>query len=110
MVRPLRRGGSLLRLGQPGEGVANRDPRHCVAGGLPLGVRAEQAPGNRFRPLTQPVLLQSTQLAGTTHNDPVDRMLLAVAQLDGAPLAPADSLILDYAESQGGTLIEDVRR
>lgn len=71
--------------------------------------RAEQAPGIRFRPLTRPVLLESTRLGGTPHNDPADRMLMAMARLDGVPLVTADRLIIEYAQSHGGTPIIDVR-
>ena len=71
--------------------------------------RAEQAPGIQFRPLTRPVLLQSTRLAGTGHSDPVDRMLIAMAQLHGVPLVTADRLIIEYAESHPGTPVVDVR-
>jgi len=71
--------------------------------------QAEQAPGIRFRPLTRPVLLQSTRLTGSAHNDPADRMLIAMAQLDGVPLVTADRLILEYANSQRGTPVVDVR-
>jgi PIN domain nuclease of toxin-antitoxin system len=72
--------------------------------------RAEQAPGIRFLPLTRPVLLQSTRLRGAAHNDPADRMLIATAQLDGIPLVTADRSILEYAKSEGGTPVVDVRR
>jgi PIN domain nuclease of toxin-antitoxin system len=71
--------------------------------------RAEQAPGIRFRPLTRPVLLQSTRLAGAAHNDPADRMLMAMAQLDGVPLVTTDRIILEYARTHGGTPVVDVR-
>jgi len=71
--------------------------------------RAEQAPGIRFRHLTRPVLLQSTRLVGTAHNDPADRMLIATAQLHGVPLVTADRLILEYAASHPGTPVVDVR-
>jgi PIN domain nuclease of toxin-antitoxin system len=71
--------------------------------------RAEQAPGIRFRPLTRPVLLQSTRLTGTAHNDPADRMLMAMAQLDGMPLVTTDRLILEYARTHAGTPVVDVR-
>lgn len=71
--------------------------------------RAEQAPGIRFRPLTRPVLLQSTRLAGTAHNDPADRMLMAMAQLDGVPLVTADRLIIEYAKTYGTTPVVDAR-
>jgi PIN domain nuclease of toxin-antitoxin system len=48
-----------------------------------------------FRPLTRPVLLHSTRLPGTAHNDPADRMLTAMAQLDGVPLVTNDRLIIE---------------
>jgi PIN domain nuclease of toxin-antitoxin system len=71
--------------------------------------RAEQAPGIQFRPLTRPVLLQSTRLWGAAHNDPADRMLIAMAQLDNIPLVTNDRLILDYAAAHGGTPVIDAR-
>jgi PIN domain nuclease of toxin-antitoxin system len=71
--------------------------------------RAEQAPGLRFRPLTRPVLLQSTRLPGTAHNDPADRMLMAMAQLDGVPLVTNDRLIIEYAVAHPGTPVVDAR-
>ncbi|HET7621364.1 MAG TPA: type II toxin-antitoxin system VapC family toxin [Gemmatimonadaceae bacterium] len=71
--------------------------------------RAEEAPGIRFRPLTRPVLLQSTRLGGTAHNDPADRMLIAMAQLDSVPLVTGDRLIIEYARAQRGTPVVDVR-
>jgi PIN domain nuclease of toxin-antitoxin system len=71
--------------------------------------RAEQAPGIQLRPLTRPVLLQSTRLTGTAHNDPADRMLIAMAQLDNIPLVTNDRLILEYAAAHGGTPVIDAR-
>ena len=71
--------------------------------------RAEQAPGIRFRPLTRPVLFQSTRLTGLVHGDPADRMLIAMAQLDSVPLVTADRTIIEYAAVQRGTPVVDVR-
>ena len=71
--------------------------------------RAEQAPGIRFLPLTRPVLMQSTRLTGSAHNDPADLVLLATAQVYGVPLVTADRLIIAYAKEQGGTPVVDVR-
>lgn len=71
--------------------------------------RAEQAPGIRFRPLTRPVLLESTRLGGAPHGDPADRMLMAMARLDGVPLVTADRHIVEYALAHGGTPVVDVR-
>lgn len=71
--------------------------------------RAESATAIRYRPASRPLLLQSTRLAGTLHADPVDRMLIAMAQLDGVPLVTADRLIIDYARAHGNVPVVDVR-
>ncbi len=71
--------------------------------------RAERAPGIRFLPLDRDVLLLSTRLPGTIHNDPADRMLIAAAQINNIPLVTADRLIIEYAASVPGTPIVDVR-
>lgn len=72
--------------------------------------RAAKAPGIRFLPLDREILLLSTRLSGTVHNDPADRMLLATAQLRNVPLVTADRLIVDYARKHPGTPVVDVRR
>ena len=72
--------------------------------------RAEQAPGIRFRALERPVLLLSTRLPGSAHNDPADRILIALAQLANVPLVTADRLIIEYAATQRGTPVVDARR
>ncbi len=72
--------------------------------------RAATAPGIRFLPVDRDVLLLSTRLAGTAHNDPADRMLLATAQLNDVPLVTADKLLIDYAKAKPGTPVVDARR
>lgn len=72
--------------------------------------RAATAPGIRFLPIDRDVLLLSTRLAGTAHNDPADRMLLATAQLNHVPLVTADKLLIDYAKANPGTPVVDARR
>ena len=72
--------------------------------------RARLAPGVRCLPLDRETLILSTRLAGTAHNDPADRMLLAIAQLNNVPLVTTDALIIDYARSHAGTPVVDVRR
>jgi PIN domain nuclease of toxin-antitoxin system len=72
--------------------------------------RASSAPGFRFLPLERDVLTLSTQLAGTAHNDPADRMLLAIAQLNNMPLVTADEMIINYAKANAGTPVVDARR
>lgn len=71
--------------------------------------RAEKAPGIRFLPLDRDVLLLSTRLAGTVHNDPADRMLIAIAQLHSIPLVTADRLVIEYATLHPGTPVVDAR-
>ncbi len=71
--------------------------------------RAERAPGIRFLPLDRDVLLLSTRLSGTAHNDPADRMLIASTQINNIPLVTADRLIIDYARAVPGTPVVDVR-
>lgn len=71
--------------------------------------RAERAPGIQFLPLQRDILLLSTRLAGTAHNDPADRMLIAVAQLHNMPLVTADRSIVEYALANPGTPVVDVQ-
>jgi len=71
--------------------------------------QAEQAPGIRFRALDRQVLLLSTRLPGSAHNDPADRMLIASAQLANVPLVTADRLIVEYAKNHPGTPVIDAR-
>jgi PIN domain nuclease of toxin-antitoxin system len=71
--------------------------------------RSESAPGIRFLALDRDVLLLSTRLPGTPHNDPADRMLIATAQLNGLPLVTVDPLIIDYASTHPGTPVVDAR-
>ena len=72
--------------------------------------RAASAPGIRFLPLDRDVLLLSTRLASSAHNDPADRMLLATAQLNNIPLVTTDKLIVEYARAHAGTPVVDARR
>lgn len=52
---------------------------------------------------------RGTRLAGAVHGDPADRMLIAMAQLDGVPLVTGDRLIIGYARAHRGTPLVDVR-
>ncbi|HEX2168409.1 MAG TPA: type II toxin-antitoxin system VapC family toxin [Longimicrobiales bacterium] len=71
--------------------------------------RAAQAPGIRLLPLHRDILLLSTRLAGTVHNDRADRMLIAAAVLNNLPLVTADRLIVEYALEHPGTPVVDAR-
>jgi PIN domain nuclease of toxin-antitoxin system len=71
--------------------------------------RAGKAPGIAFLPLDRDVLLLSTRLPGTMHNDPADRILIAASQLYSLPLVTADAMIIDYAAAHPGTTVIDAR-
>jgi PIN domain nuclease of toxin-antitoxin system len=63
--------------------------------------RAAHAPGIAFAPVDRDILLASTQLPGSIHGDPVDRILVASAIAADIPLVTADRAILDYADTTG---------
>jgi PIN domain nuclease of toxin-antitoxin system len=69
--------------------------------------RAAEAPALKFIPVERAALIQSTRLIGTPPRDPVDRILIASAQLNGASLVTADKQILDYARRERGISIYD---
>ena len=71
--------------------------------------RASRRPGFACLPLDREILLTSTQLRGTVHGDPADRMLIATATLSGVPLGTADPLIIAYAWEEGGFSVCDLR-
>jgi PIN domain nuclease of toxin-antitoxin system len=71
--------------------------------------RAQSAPGIRFLSLDRSILLLSTRLPGSAHNDPADRMLLAAAQINNVPLVTADRLMVEYATVNSGTPVVDAR-
>lgn len=71
--------------------------------------RAAKAPGIQLLPVTRDVLIQSTRLPEHLHGDPVDRILLAQAQLHGLSLLTCDRLIVEYAAAQVGVPVCDAR-
>jgi PIN domain nuclease of toxin-antitoxin system len=48
-------------------------------------------------PLTTEIAVESNHLPGTFHNDPIDRILVATARIEGLMLLTRDRAILDYA-------------
>jgi PIN domain nuclease of toxin-antitoxin system len=48
-------------------------------------------------PLTSEVAVSCHQLPGQLHSDPVDRILVATARIEGLTLVTRDRAILDYA-------------
>jgi PIN domain nuclease of toxin-antitoxin system len=53
-------------------------------------------PGVALLPLSAKIALDSTRLPGRFHDDPADRMIVATARAENAPLATADRHILAY--------------
>lgn len=53
-------------------------------------------PGVVVLPLTARVALDSTRLPGTFHGGPADRIIVAAARAENAPLATADQRIRAY--------------
>ena len=53
-------------------------------------------PGVVVLPLSAKIALDSTRLPGKFHDDPADRMIVATARAENAPLATADPRIRAY--------------
>jgi PIN domain nuclease of toxin-antitoxin system len=88
----------------------------CAKGKLRLSIdpapwleEAISQPGIRSLPISREALLHSTRLPGIPPGDPVDRILLATAQLNRIPLVTADIAILDYASTISGVQAVDAR-
>lgn len=58
--------------------------------------KALNYPGIRLLELTPDVAVESTQLPGDFHRDPVDQIIVATARLCGCPLVTSDNKILKY--------------
>ena len=71
--------------------------------------KAGGAPGLTYLPVERSALIQSTRLRGEAPGDPVDRILLATAQLNAASLVTCDAQIIDYARRQSGVSVRDAR-
>jgi PIN domain nuclease of toxin-antitoxin system len=56
---------------------------------------ALDVPGVRIVELTPSVAVQSTRLPSTFHNNPADRLIVATALNEGAPLISADQKFVD---------------
>lgn len=56
-------------------------------------------PGFQLAPLTPQIAVRGSQLPGTLHGDPVDRMLVATAFENHAVLVTCDEKILEYGEN-----------
>lgn len=71
--------------------------------------KAGGAPGVTYLPVERSALIQSTRLRGEAPRDPVDRILLATAQLNAASLVTCDAQIIDYARRERGVSVRDAR-
>ena len=92
--------------------VANKSAK----GKLPLSIDSalwlEEASGYAsitYVPIDRSALIQSTRLSGAPPNDPMDRILIATAQLNGATLVTTDAKIIDYARDTRALSIHDAR-
>jgi PIN domain nuclease of toxin-antitoxin system len=54
-------------------------------------------PGLKLIPLSPKIAIESCQLPGYSHGDPIDRMIIATTRLENAVLITCDSRINDYA-------------
>ena len=71
--------------------------------------KAGGAPSVTYLPVERSALVQSTRLRGEAPPDPVDRILLATAQLNSASLVTCDAQIIDYARRERGVSVRDAR-
>ena len=71
--------------------------------------RALSFPGVRLTGLSPSIAIESTQLPGSFHRDPADRILVATARLAGAALVTCDERVLEYAR-QGHVRAVDASR
>ncbi len=53
-------------------------------------------PRVELMPLTPAIAVQSTRLGAQFHGDPADMLIVATAQLEGAPLVTKDQRILEF--------------
>lgn len=70
---------------------------------LPLSVekwfaRIKTNPGFRFAELSTDILIRATRLPGSPPNDPMDRMMIAMARENGFQLMTRDRQIIAYAD------------
>jgi len=74
--------------------------RRRIVLGKPINLWFEAAladPGPIVQPVGVRVAIESCELPGTFHRDPVDRMIVATARVIDATLMTRDRAILDYA-------------
>jgi PIN domain nuclease of toxin-antitoxin system len=57
-------------------------------------------PGITLLELTPRIAIESTQLPGSFHRDPVDQIIVATARVNNLPILTADTRILKYSHVQ----------
>lgn len=62
--------------------------------------KALAAPGVSLAPLSREIALESSQLPGSFHGDPVDRILVASARNSNAAIVTRDRRILSYGKTR----------
>jgi PIN domain nuclease of toxin-antitoxin system len=77
-------------------GLLHAKQRVALGLALPTWVQRALAPPITLCALTSEIAVSCHQLAGL-HNDPVDRVLVATARIEGLMLVTRDRAILDYA-------------
>ena len=92
--------------------VANKSAKGKLSLSIDSALWLEDA-GNytsiTYAPIERTALIQSTRLSGSPPSDPMDRILIATALLDGATLVTSDAKIIEYARGTRALSIYDAR-
>jgi PIN domain nuclease of toxin-antitoxin system len=92
--------------------VANKSAKGKVSLSIDPVIWVEKAggaPGVSYLEVERAALIQSTRLRGEPPSDPVDRILLATAQMNSASLVTCDVQMIDYARRESGVSVCDAR-
>ena len=92
--------------------VANKSAKGKLALSIDSALWLEEASAYAsivYAPIERTALIQSTRLSDSPPNDPMDRILIATALLNGATLATSDATIIAYAGTTHGLSIYDAR-
>jgi PIN domain nuclease of toxin-antitoxin system len=78
-------------------GLLHAKQRVVLGLALPIWVQRALAPPITLGALTSEIAMSCHQLPGQLHSDPVDRVLVATARIEGLTLVTRDRAILEYA-------------
>jgi PIN domain nuclease of toxin-antitoxin system len=93
--------------------VANKSAKGKLALSIDSAIWLERASAEAsltYLPVERSALILSTRLSGLPPNDPMDRILIATAQLNGATLVTTDAKIIDYARDSAALSVYDARK